>query len=103
MLNVEFAGVPGFENGVDRIVDDVQEDLLDLMRIGDHQCRFGRHVTLDVNVVDLQIVVAQSASVSSSTLRISTSSRCGVRWRANDSRFCTTRCVRCACLNSLLT
>src|SRR5580704_9612276 len=57
--NLQLPGVSSFENGVDRIVDDIQEYLLELMRIGDDQCRLRRHIALDVNVVDLEIVVAQ--------------------------------------------
>ncbi len=46
--NLELAGAPGFKNGVDGVVDDVQEYLLDLMRIGDDQRRFRRNVALDL-------------------------------------------------------
>ena len=40
--NLKLAGAPGFKNGVNRVVDDVQKDLLDLMRVGDNQGRFRR-------------------------------------------------------------
>ena len=46
---------------------------------------------------------SRSVSVSSNTFRRSTACFSDLRWRANDSRFCTTRWVRCACLNSLRT
>ena len=40
--NLQLAGASGFKNGIDGIVDDVQEDLLDLMRIGDDHARARR-------------------------------------------------------------
>ena len=42
--NLELAGAPGLKNGVDRVVDDVQEYLLDLMRIGDDQSRLRKEL-----------------------------------------------------------
>jgi len=51
--------VPGFKNGVDRIVNNVQEHLLELVRVRDNQSWFGRQLKLDPNVVDLEVVVAQ--------------------------------------------
>ena len=57
--NLQLAFAPGFKNGIDGIVDDVQENLLDLMRVGDDHRRLGGQVAVDIDVVDLEIVVAQ--------------------------------------------
>src|SRR5579864_6099772 len=60
--NLEFAGMPSFENGIDGIVDDIQKYLLDLVRVGDDQGRFGGKIALHADVIDLEIVVAQGQS-----------------------------------------
>src|ERR1035441_5448521 len=57
--NSELAGSPGLKNGIDCVVDDVQEYLLDLMRISDDQRWFRGNVTLDLDVVDFEVIVAQ--------------------------------------------
>ena len=61
--NLDFALTASFKNGIHRIVDDVEEYLLDLVRVGHHQRRFGRGLSLNGNIVDLEIVVAQCQSL----------------------------------------
>ena len=57
--NLEFAAAPRFQNGVDRVIDDIQKHLFDLMRVGDDQRLFRWKIAFHTNVVDLEIVVPQ--------------------------------------------
>src|SRR5262249_24714153 len=57
--NLKLSRSPRLQNGIDGVVDDIQEDLLNLMRIGHHHRRFGWSLAVDLDVIDLEIVVAQ--------------------------------------------
>src|SRR5436305_12377950 len=48
-FDLHLARAPGFKNGIYRIVQDVEEYLLDLMRIGNHHGRLGRSFALHSN------------------------------------------------------
>src|SRR5262245_861344 len=47
------------ENRIDRVVDDVQEDLFELMRVGRDRRHLRRYIALDEDIVYPQIVIAQ--------------------------------------------
>ena len=57
--DLELPGSPGLQDCIHSVVDDVQEDLLDLVGIGNHRRQFARRFPLHADVIDLQIVVAQ--------------------------------------------
>src|SRR5581483_11214002 len=51
-----------FQDSVDRVVDDVEEDLLELMGIGGDRGQAGFEIAIYPNVVELEIVFAQDKS-----------------------------------------
>ena len=56
--NFQDAFVLGFQHGIESIVDDVQENLFDLMRVCNHGGDGFVDLALDADVVDSEIVVA---------------------------------------------
>ena len=57
--NFQAAALPGFQHGVDGIIDDVEEYLLELMRVGGHGRKVGVNLLLQLYVIYPQIVVTQ--------------------------------------------
>ena len=64
------AAAATLHHGVGGVVDDVQIDLLHLMRIGDHRRQGGMKISLDHDVVDLQIVIAQGDGIFDNVAQI---------------------------------
>src|SRR5581483_6271436 len=75
---------------VHRIVDDVKEHLLELVRVSNHGGRSGATSRSKTILLRLRSY-SRRTSVSSSTRGTSTSIFWGLRCRANESRFCTRR------------
>ena len=61
--NPEIALSRFFQNRIDRIVDHIQKDLLELMRIGGRHGKIRRKIQMHSNVVHAQIVIAQRQRV----------------------------------------
>src|SRR5579864_5795626 len=57
--HLQTTALAAFEDRVDSVIDDVQEHLLQLMRIGSHRRNLGRSLALEQNIVDLEVVVTQ--------------------------------------------
>ena len=78
------------------VVQNVEEDLLQLVRVADHVRQPFIEMLDDVDAVTVEIVGAQLDGPPQDQRSVAAALRCGGIWRAKLSRFCTICLVRCA-------